>query len=70
MDIAADAKAKGKTFAANLARSIRITREQLGTGVIHASADREGRRSEFNLHRLRALPGQRRPASRVHSGDL
>jgi hypothetical protein len=40
-DIAADAKAKGEEFAANLARSIRMTTEGLGTGLIHGSADRE-----------------------------
>jgi hypothetical protein len=40
-DIAADARAKGHAFAANLARSIRMTTEELGTGLIHGSADRE-----------------------------
>ncbi|MEK4032361.1 discoidin domain-containing protein [Methylocystis sp. IM3] len=39
--VAAHAQAKGAEFAANLARSIRMTTEQLGTGVIHGSADRE-----------------------------
>ncbi len=39
--VAAHAKAKGAEFAANLARSIRRTTEELGTGVIHGSADRE-----------------------------
>jgi hypothetical protein len=39
--VAAHAEAKGAEFAANLARSIRMTTEQLGTGVIHGSADRE-----------------------------
>jgi hypothetical protein len=41
MDIAADAKIKGQAFAANLARSLRMTSECLGTGLIHGSADRE-----------------------------
>jgi hypothetical protein len=41
MAVAARAKAKGEEFAANLARSIRITTEALGIGVIHGSADRE-----------------------------
>ena len=41
MDIAAHAKAKGQEFAANLARSIRMTTEELGSGLIHGSADRE-----------------------------
>jgi F5/8 type C domain len=40
-DIAAHAKGKGHDFAANLARSIRMTTEELGTGLIHGSADRE-----------------------------
>ncbi len=40
-DVAAHAKAKGREFAANLARSIRMTAEALGKGVIPASADRE-----------------------------
>ena len=40
-DVAAHAKAKGQEFAANLARSIRMTAEELGTGLIHGSADRE-----------------------------
>lgn len=39
--VAAHAKTKGAEFAANLARSIRMTTEQLDTGVIHGSADRE-----------------------------
>lgn len=39
--VAAHAKAKGAEFAANLARAIRMTTEELGTGVIHGSADRE-----------------------------
>ena len=41
MAVAAHSKAKGKELAANLARSIRMTTEELGTGVIHGSADRE-----------------------------
>ena len=41
MAVAAHAKAKGLEFAANLARSIRMTTEELGTGLIHGSADRE-----------------------------
>ena len=40
-DVAAHAKAKGQEFAANLARSIRMTTEELGTGLIHGSADRK-----------------------------
>jgi hypothetical protein len=40
-EIAAYANAKGRAFAANLARSIRMTTEVLGTGLIHGSADRE-----------------------------
>jgi len=40
-DVAADARAKGQAFAANLARSLRRTAEELGRGVIPASADRE-----------------------------
>ena len=40
-DVAAHAKAKGQEFAANLARSIRMTTEELGTGLIPGSADRE-----------------------------
>ncbi|MFO1417302.1 MAG: discoidin domain-containing protein [Methylotetracoccus sp.] len=32
---------KGAEFAADLARSIRMTTESLGTGIIHGSADRE-----------------------------
>jgi len=38
---AAYARAKGDEFAANLKRSIRMTSEELGKGVIYASADRE-----------------------------
>jgi hypothetical protein len=41
MDVAADAKVKGRAFAVNLARSLRMTSECLGTGFIHGSADRE-----------------------------
>jgi hypothetical protein len=41
VEIAASAKAKGQEFAANLARSLRMTSEELGSGVIHGSADRE-----------------------------
>ena len=41
MEIAAHAKAKGQEFAANLARSLRMTSELLGRGLIAASADRE-----------------------------
>lgn len=41
MAVAAHVKAKGQEFAANLARSIRMTTEALGIGVIHGSADRE-----------------------------
>lgn len=40
-DIAAHAKAKGQEFAAALARSLRMTSEALGAGLIHGSADRE-----------------------------
>jgi hypothetical protein len=40
-DIAAYAKCKGEEFAANLAHSIRMTSEELGSGLIHGSADRE-----------------------------
>lgn len=40
-DTAAWARRKGEAFAANLARSLRMTTEELGTGLIHASADRE-----------------------------
>jgi F5/8 type C domain len=40
-DIAAYAKGKGQVFAANLARSIRRTSEELGSGFIPGSADRE-----------------------------
>jgi hypothetical protein len=39
--IAAEAETKGRAFAANLARSLRMTTEELGTGLVHASADRE-----------------------------
>jgi hypothetical protein len=39
--VAAHAKAKGQEFAANLARSLRMTAERLGSRFIHASADRE-----------------------------
>lgn len=39
--VAAHSKEKGMELAANLSRSIRRTAEQLGTGVIHGSADRE-----------------------------
>ena len=39
--VRAHAKAKGREFAANLARSLRMTAEGLGRGVIPASADRE-----------------------------
>ena len=39
-DIAEHAKAKGQEFAANLARSLRMTSEILGRGVVAASADR------------------------------
>lgn len=41
MVVAADARAKGQAFAANLVRSLRLTAEELGRGVIPASADRE-----------------------------
>ncbi len=41
MDLAADLKSKGKAFAANLARSIRMTAEAVGRGLIPGSADRE-----------------------------
>ncbi len=41
MAVAAHAKAKGLEFAASLARSIRMTTEELGTGLIHGSADRK-----------------------------
>jgi hypothetical protein len=41
VDIAAGARAKGQELRANLARSIRMTTEELGTGLIHGSADRE-----------------------------
>ncbi|WP_026609499.1 discoidin domain-containing protein [Methylocaldum szegediense] len=40
-DTAAWAQRKGEAFATNLARSLRMTTEELGTGLIHASADRE-----------------------------
>lgn len=40
-DIADFADAKGREFAANLARSLRMTTEGLDDGVIHGSADRE-----------------------------
>ena len=40
-NVAAHAKSKGRAFAANLARSLRLTAEKLGRGVIPASADRE-----------------------------
>jgi hypothetical protein len=40
-EIAAYAKGKGQEFAASLARSIRMTSEELGSGLIHGSADRE-----------------------------
>ena len=40
-DIAAQAKAKGEDFATSLARSLRMTGEAMGEGVIPASADRE-----------------------------
>ncbi|MGZ9154434.1 MAG: hypothetical protein ACXW6J_14235, partial [Candidatus Binatia bacterium] len=40
-NVAAHANAKAQEFAANLARSIRMTAEELGTGLIHGSADRE-----------------------------
>jgi hypothetical protein len=39
--VAAFSREKGKEFAGNLARSIRMTTEALGVGVIHGSADRE-----------------------------
>ena len=41
MVVAADARAKGQAFAANLARSLRLTAEEDGRGPIPASADRE-----------------------------
>jgi hypothetical protein len=40
-DIAAEVGAKGREFAGDLARSLRMTSKSLGTGLIHASADRE-----------------------------
>jgi hypothetical protein len=40
-EVAALAETKGQAFAANLARSLRMTTEELGTGLVHASADRE-----------------------------
>ena len=39
--IAADSKSNGEAFAANLARSIRLTAQVLGKGLIPGSADRE-----------------------------
>ncbi|CAN5539470.1 hypothetical protein BH10PSE7_BH10PSE7_40020 [soil metagenome] len=39
--IAEEAKANGHAFAANLARSIRLTAKELGKGLMPASADRE-----------------------------
>lgn len=39
-DIAAEAERKGREFAANLARSLRLTAEALGSGLMPASADR------------------------------
>lgn len=41
MDIAVEAESKGRAFAADLARSIRLTAEAMGEGVVPASADRE-----------------------------
>ncbi len=40
-EVAQHAKAKGRELAKNLARSLRLTSERLGTGVIAGSADRE-----------------------------
>ncbi len=40
-DVAAHAKSKGLALSANLARSLHLTAEMLGRGVIPASADRE-----------------------------
>ncbi len=40
-DVAAHAKTKGQEFAENLARSLRMTTERLGSRFIHGSADRE-----------------------------
>ena len=40
-DAAAYAQARAEEFAASLARSIRMTSEELGKGLIYASADRE-----------------------------
>jgi hypothetical protein len=40
-EIVALAEAKGQEFAANLARSLRMTAEALGLGLVPASADRE-----------------------------
>ena len=40
-DVAAHANAKGREFAANLTRSIRMTAEEMETGLIPGSADRE-----------------------------
>jgi hypothetical protein len=39
--VAAEARAKGREFAANLARSLRMTADESGKGVIPASADRD-----------------------------
>ena len=39
--VAAHAKAKGRAFAANLTRSIRMTAERMRTGLIPGSADRD-----------------------------
>ena len=63
MDIAAEVSAKGREFAKNLARSLWMTTESLGTGLIHASADREDVDPFLYLHRLRALQGGRHSAS-------
>jgi hypothetical protein len=41
MVVASDARAKGQAFAADLARSLRLTAKELGRGVIPASADRQ-----------------------------
>jgi hypothetical protein len=41
MDIAAEFRAKGQAFARDLTSSLRMTTKSLGTGLIHASADRE-----------------------------
>lgn len=40
-EIANLAETKEQEFAANLARSLRMTTEELGSGLVHASADRE-----------------------------